>query len=139
VTSGTTVTIDVGQQQTTTVSFLRARLADGAPDPAFGTNGTVVLRAPNGDRLEPRALAVTNGGRFLTVAANSPTGAALVARYDAVTGATDTTFGSGGVFPVALRRVESIAERVGAPHVYLGGYDTSNRPAVARVWNHTTS
>lgn len=91
-----------GQTGTPLFPFVMRFLMNGTPDPAFGTNGAVVLTLPPGQTGEFRSVIVAPDGKILTAGSVGATGAGnigtrdgLLARFTS-TGALDNNFGTGG-------------------------------------------
>ncbi len=92
-----------GQTGSPLLPFVMRFLVDGTPDPAFGTNGAVVLPLQNGQTGEFRSVLVAPDGKIVAGGSVGATGAGntgsrdgLLARFSP-SGALDNLFGNGGV------------------------------------------
>lgn len=104
---------------------IRRTLADGRPDPAFGSNGMVVTDLGGADTVD--ALAIGREGSILVggATAASRTRDFAIARYS-TGGVLDPTFGSAGVITTDLGGDDSaawIAERPDGKLVVVGTSD----------------
>ncbi len=81
------------------VRFALARyLADGSPDPSFGTGGQVIVDTGSG-LAGIRAIALDANGRIVAVGDADNVGAPVLARFTPA-GVLDAGFGAGGVVPL---------------------------------------
>ena len=105
--------VNVGSGATASTDFALMRLnADGSPDTAFGTAGTVTTAISN-ERDGALAVALQADGRIVVAGHTSNINANFaVARYN-INGTLDTSFGNGtGVLTVDFFRFTDIAESV---------------------------
>ncbi len=106
-------------------------LTNGAPDTAFGTNGTVLMPRAEEDFFYVLDAALQADGKILVcgsavIATNTPAGEPFVARF-LTNGAPDTTFGVNGLKLFALGlagNAEGMAVQAdGRIVLAIGGYD----------------
>ena len=135
--AATATTFDFEGHRQSTVGTVTIRLPDGSVDPAAPTISPAL---PDGRLILPRAVLSTAGGTRLWVAgavAGSPT--AVVARYDAASGALDPAFGTGGIVTLPMASVSDMAVSVdGRARVYVAGTDAGGDVVVTRLFGHTS-